>query len=51
MDLRPTQYEGIHAWDCKPGQLSIAGELMEHREEPTITILLDKYNFFINLNI
>lgn len=33
LDLRPTPQEGTHAWNCRPDEMPIAREVVEHRDE------------------
>lgn len=33
LDLRPTPQEGTYAWNCRPDEMPIAREVVEHRDE------------------
>lgn len=35
---RPIQWERIHAWYCKPDQEPTAGEAMEPRDKPLLSL-------------
>lgn len=49
LDLKPTQQEGVHAWNCKPGTTH-AREVIDLRRKPPAVIVLNQYksNCIIN---